>query len=82
MKIDTYKMDDIEEGQDNLNFTEQDVINTKEITQSTNSFRKSTPVHMRNTTTKCEICNDVIANGRPAGVRSCPGCKKRWAKAK
>ena len=86
--VDTFKMDDTVEGQDNLNFTEQDVVHTNEITQNTNSckgednFRKNTPVHMRNTTTTCEICSDVIANGRPAGVRSCPACKKKWAKAR
>ena len=76
-------MNDIEAGEDNLNFTEQEENDTTEITQSTtNSFRKSTPVHMRNITSDCDICNDVIANGRPAGVRSCPNCKRKWAKAK
>ena len=38
-KVDTYKMDDTVEGQDNLNFTEQDVIDTNEITQNTNSCK-------------------------------------------
>ena len=76
-------MKDIEAGEDNLNFTEQEESDTTDITQSTtNSFRKSTPVHMRNMISDCDTCNDVIANGRPAGVRSCPGCKKRWAKGK
>ena len=81
-------MDNTEVGQDNLNFKEQDETQANETTQNTNSckggdnFRKNTPVHMKNISTTCESCNDVIANGRPAGVRSCPACKKKWAKAR
>ena len=73
-------MDNIEVGHDNLNFKEQNDIQVVDTTQD--SFRKNTPVHMKNMLTDCKSCNDVIANGRPAGVRSCPDCRRKWAKAR
>ena len=81
-------MDSTEVGHDNLNFKEQNETQAEETTHDTNScldrdnFRKNMPVHMKNISTTCESCNDVIANGRPAGVRSCPDCKRKWAKAR
>ena len=77
-------MKDAEGGEDNLNFIEQDgdATDTVQSIANTNSFRKSTPVHMRNMISDCNTCKDVIVNGRPAGVRSCKECNIKWAKGK
>ena len=76
----SHTLNDIGGGLENHNFSEheEDIPENEQSTGSTNTYiiRKGTPAHMKYMNFECNMCKDVVDNGRLAGLKACKDCNQ------